>query len=143
MKPLMKTWLFLPLAFIASLFLLDGWLFNSAKATEVEIELTIRDSQYTKTKWDPPRDGASIVLTIKNEDAIRHGFTSLLFHNLLVHTLSDGVQIYGKGIEGLYLDAGATIQLRFQVDRPGDYEFKCDLHPSMKGELLLLHVDVA
>ncbi len=142
MNPHSKTWSVLALSLVIPLLILDGWLFNSAQAFEVEIELTIRDSRYTKTKWAPPPEGASVVLTIKNEDDIRHGFTSLLFHNLLVRTLSDGVQIYGKGIEGLYLDPGATIQLRFQVDRPGDYEFKCDLHPSMKGELLLLHVDV-
>jgi uncharacterized cupredoxin-like copper-binding protein len=113
-----------------------------AQAVEVEIELTIRQSQYFKTKWAPPPENSSVVLTIKNEDDIRHGFTSQLFQDLLVRTLSDGVQVYGKGIEGLYLDPGATIQLRFQVLRPGDYEFHCDLHPTMRGELLLLHVDV-
>ncbi|PJA78654.1 MAG: hypothetical protein CO149_02850 [Nitrospirae bacterium CG_4_9_14_3_um_filter_51_5] len=142
MKPRSKTWFILSLALVTTLLVLDGWLFTIAQAIEVEIALTIRDSQYTKTKWAPSPEGASVVLTIKNEDAIRHGFTSQLFQNLLVRTFSDGAQIYGKGIEGLYLDPGATIQLRFQVDRPGDYEFKCDLHPSMQGELLLLHVEV-
>jgi uncharacterized cupredoxin-like copper-binding protein len=142
MKQPGKAWPVLALVLVTPLLILDGWLFNRVQAIEVEIEFTIRDSRYTKTKWAPPPEGSSVVLTIKNEDNIRHGFTSHLFHNLLVRTLSDGVQIYGKGIEGLYLDPGATIQLRFQVDRPGDYEFKCDLHPSMRGELLLLHVDV-
>lgn len=142
MKKYSKTWLILAFTLATPLLFLDGWLFNIAQAVEVEIELTIRQSQYFKTKWTPPPEGASVVLTIKNEDDIRHGFTSQLFHNLLVRTLSDGVQIYGKGIEGLYLDPGATIQLRFQVLRPGDYEFNCDLHPTMRGELLLLHVDV-
>lgn len=141
MKQRSKTWSLLALTLITPLLVLDGWLFNMAQAVEVEIELTIRDSQYTKTKWDPTPEGSSVILTIKNEDAMRHGFTSQLFRNLLVRTLSDGVQIYGKGIEGLYLDPGATIQLRFQVDRPGDYEFKCDIHPFMRGELLLLPVD--
>ena len=142
MKQCSKTWSVLALALVLPLLLLDGWLFNLARAVEVEIELTIRQSQYFKTKWTPPPEGATVVLTIKNEDDIRHGFISQLFQNLLVRTLSDGVQVYGKGIEGLYLDPGATIQLRFQVLRPGDYDFHCDLHPSMKGELLLLHVDV-
>ena len=142
MKSRSKTWFILALALVTPLLALDGWLFNSAQAVEVEIELTIRQSQYFKTKWAPPPENSSVVLTIKNEDDIRHGFTSQLFQDLLVRTLSDGVQIYGKGIEGLYLDPGATIQLRFQVLRPGDYEFNCDLHPTMRGELLLLHVDV-
>ena len=142
MRPRSKIWFILALALVTPLLILDGWLFNLAQAVEVEIELTIRQSQYFKTKWAPPPENSSVVLTIKNEDDIRHGFTSQLFQDLLVRTLSDGVQVYGKGIGGLYLDPGATIQLRFQVLRPGDYEFNCDLHPTMRGELLLLHVDV-
>ena len=142
MKQRCKAWLILAIALVLPILVLDGWLFNMAQAIEVEIELTIRQSQYVKTKWAAPPEGSSVVLTITNEDDIRHGFTSQLFQNLLVHTLSNGVQVYGKGIEGLYLDPGATIQLRFQVLRPGDYDFHCDLHPSMRGELLLLHVDV-
>jgi uncharacterized cupredoxin-like copper-binding protein len=142
MKPHSTTRAVLAFALLTPLMILDGWLCNSAQAIEVEIELIIRDSQYTKSKWAPPPEGATVLLTIKNEDTIRHGFTSQLFHNLLIRTFSEGVQVYGKGIEGLYLEPGATIQLRFQVDRPGDYEFKCDLHPAMRGELFLLHVDV-
>jgi uncharacterized cupredoxin-like copper-binding protein len=134
-------WPVLLLVLIVPLLVLDGWLFNAAQAIEVEIDITIRDSRYLKTKWAPPPEGASVVLTITNEDKVRHGFTSKLFHNLLLQSASDGVQIYGKGIEGLYLDPGKTVQLRFQLDRPGNYEFMCDLHPGMRGELLLFHVD--
>ena len=82
MKPRSKTWFILSLALVTTLLVLDGWLFTIAQAIEVEIALTIRDSQYTKTKWAPSPEGASVVLTIKNEDAIRHGFTSQLFQNL-------------------------------------------------------------
>jgi uncharacterized cupredoxin-like copper-binding protein len=135
-------WSVLLLVLITPLLVLDGWLCNAAQAIEVEIDITIRDSRYIKTKWSPPPEGAAVVLTITNEDTVRHGFTSPLFHDLLVRAESDGVQIYGKEIEGLYLDPGKTVQLRFRVDRPGNYEFTCDLHPKMKGELLLLHVDV-
>lgn len=142
MKQHNTQWSVLALILVSSFLVLDGWLFNAAQAIEVEIDITIRDSQYLKTKWAPPPEGASVVLTIRNEDTVRHGFTSTLFHHLLVKTVSEGVQIYGKGIEGLYLEPGKTVQLRFRVDRPGNYEFTCDLHPSMKGELLLLHVDV-
>lgn len=142
MKQHNRHWFILPMALITSLLVLDGWLGHAAQAMEVEINITIRDSQYVTTKWAPPPEGASVVLTITNEDNERHGFTSKLFHNLLIRSVSEGVHLYGKGIEGLYLEPGKTVQLRFQVDRPGDYEFKCDLHPSMRGELLLFHVDV-
>jgi len=134
-------WLFLCLMITFSLLGLSGWFADSVDAIEVEIKLVIRDSQYVLAEWVPPLEGALIVLTIKNEDAIRHGFISELFHNHLIRTNTSGVQVYGKGIEGLYLDPGKTVQLRFQVNRPGDYPFQCDLHPHMKGELLLLHVD--
>ena len=131
--------LFLVMTF--SLLGLSGWFADSVHAIEVEIELTIRDSRYVLTEWVPPQEGASIVLTIKNEDSVRHGFTSALFLNLLVRTDAGGVQVYGKGIEGLYIAPGKTVQLRFQLNRPGDYPFRCDLHSHMQGELLLLHVD--
>ena len=52
--------------------------------------------------------------TIKNEDGIRHGFTSELFHNHLIRTDAGGVQIYGKGIEGLYIDPGKTSSCGFK-----------------------------
>ena len=134
-------WGILSLVMTASLLGLSGGFADSVHAIEVGIKLTIRDSQYIMTKWVPPPEGAVIILTIKNEDDIRHGFTSELFHNHLIRTDAGGVQVYGKGIEGLYIGPGKTVQLRFQVDRPGDYPFQCDLHPHMKGELLLLHVD--
>lgn len=133
------------LGFLGFIFLTGIGIGNpgSAQAIEVEIKLTIRNSQYVLTKWVPPSKGAMVVLTIKNEDNQRHGFQSEFFFNHLVRTDSMGIQVYGKGIEGLYIDPGKTVRLRFQVDRPGDYPFKCDIHPSMKGELLLLHVDMA
>ncbi len=136
-------WGILFLVMTSSLLGLSGGFADSVHAIEVEIELTIRDSRYVLTEWVPPQEGASIVLTIKNEGSVRHGFTSALFQNLLVQTDAGGVQVYGKGIEGLYIDPGKTVHLRFQVDRPGDYPFQCDLHPHMQGELSLLHVDVA
>jgi len=116
---------------------------GSAQVIDVEITLTIRNSEYLLTKWVPPLEGSMVNLTIKNEDHKRHGFQSEFFHNHLVTTDIMGVQVYGKGIEGLYIDPGKTVRLQFQVDRQGNYQFKCDIHPSMKGELLLLHVDVA
>lgn len=136
-------WGILGLVMTFSLLGLSGWFTDSAHAIEVKIELTIRDSQYILTQWVPPPEGAFLVVSIKNEDDIRHGFTSELFHNHLIQTNAGGIQVYGKGIEGLYIGPGKTVQLRFQVDRPGDYPFQCDLHPHMKGELLLLHVDAA
>lgn len=128
-------------AIVIGLSVLGPWLQDLASALDVEIQLVIRDSQYIMTKWVPPPEGALMVITIINEDDIRHGFTSDLFENLLVRADANGVQVYGKGIEGLYIEPGRSVVLRFTVERPGDFTFHCDLHPQMKGELLLLQVN--
>jgi plastocyanin len=31
--------------------------------------------------------------------------------------------------------------IRFNMERPGRHEFRCSIHPNMKGELLLLSVE--
>lgn len=87
--------------------------FKDGQATEVEIELTIYPSRYFIKKWGLPSESCSVVLTIKNKEGIQHRFTSPLFQNLRVHTFSNGVQVFGKKLENLYLDPGATIQWGF------------------------------
>ena len=54
---------------------------------------------------------------------------------------SGGIISYGRGIEGVFLDSKRDAVIRFTLDRPGRYEFKCSIHPNMKGELLLLNVE--
>lgn len=85
-----------------------------AQATEVEIELTIRPSQYFITKWALPPESSYVVLNIKIADGIQHRFTSQLFQSLRVYTFSNGMQVYGKDLEGFYLDQWTTIQLGFR-----------------------------
>jgi plastocyanin len=41
----------------------------------------------------------------------------------------------------MYLDAKRDATIRFNMTRPGRYEFRCSIHPNMKGELLLLTVE--
>jgi plastocyanin len=40
----------------------------------------------------------------------------------------------------VFVDSNAGAVIRFTVKRPGRYEFKCSIHPDMKGELLLLNI---
>jgi plastocyanin len=87
--------------------------------------------------------GAPTVIVLRNQDRIRHGFTSELFKGLLVMGEGEGVIAYGKGVEGFYVDPGKTLVLRFRMDKPGSYAFRCDLHPAMKGELYMLEVPTA
>jgi len=85
-----------------------------------------------------PNEPGTIVL--KNTDKVRHGFTSpyLLEQEVQVET-SAGIS-YGKGIAGVYINPGETLQIHFTPNRPGSFPFRCDLHANMKGEFLLLSV---
>jgi hypothetical protein len=112
---------------------------SSAAPPAGQVEIIIRNSTFQfqggVLKPDQP---SSIVL--RNLDTIQHGFTSPLFENLDVRVETKGVTTYGKGIRGLYLNPGETVMIKFVPMRSGRYPFHCDIHPNMKGELLLLAI---
>lgn len=112
-------------------------------AQEQRIEIVIRDYQFLLTKPVPIRLGLPTVIILRNEDIVRHGFTSPMLFGLLVHGEGEGIASYGKGVEGFYVDPGKTLAIRFTTERPGNYAFRCDLHPNMKGEFFMLEVPVA
>jgi hypothetical protein len=109
-------------------------------AQEQRIEIVIRESTFLLTKPAPIRLGLPTIIVLRNEDIIRHGFTSPMLFGLLVHAEGEGIASYGKGVEGFYVDPGKTLVIRFTTERPGSYSFRCDLHPQMKGEFLMLDV---
>ena len=115
---------------------------NAAPAQEPRIEITIRDFSYVRTKMQPIRAGMPMVLVIRNEDPVRHGFISPMFAALHVRAEGEGVEVFGKGIEGFHLDPGKTLVIRLTPDRQGKMTFRCDLHPNVEGELYLLEVPV-
>jgi plastocyanin len=41
------------------------------------------------------------------------------------------------------VEPGKTLVIRFNNQRPGKYSFRCDLHPSMKGEMYAMEVPAA
>jgi plastocyanin len=83
---------------------------------------------------------APAVITIRNEDGVRHNFESPIFQGIATKVEAAGVITYGRGIGGVFVDSNAGAVIRFTVKRPGRYEFKCSIHPDMKGELLLLNI---
>ncbi len=112
-------------------------------AEEQRIEIVVRDSKFLLTQPTPIRLHTPTVVIIRNQDIIRHGFTSQVLGNLLVNAEGEGIVSYGKGIEGFYVDPGKTLVVRFTTERTGNYSFRCDLHPQMKGELYMLEVPAA
>ena len=107
------------------------------------VEIVIRDYAFEVMKPAPVRPGLPTVLILRNLDIVRHGFTSQMLMGMLVHGEGEGIATYGKGVEGFYVDPGKTLVIRFTNDRPGKYNFRCDLHPNMKGELYALEVPTA
>jgi len=111
--------------------------------SDQRIELTIRDSTYLKTKTMPIRPELPVTIVIHNEDTIRHGFASPLLPGLAVEGEGEGIEFYGRGIEGVHVGPGKTVNLRLIVPYQGSFPFHCDLHSDMKGEMYLLQVPVA
>ena len=107
---------------------------------EQRIEVTIKDFTFL-TKQIPLRLGVATVITIRNLDQERHDFGSTMFDGVQARVESGGVISYGRGIGGLFLDAQKNAAVRFTMERPGHHEFRCSIHPNMKGELLLLNVE--
>lgn len=112
-------------------------------AEEQRIEIIVRESQFLLSQPTPVRLHTPTVVIIRNQDIVRHGFTSPMLANMLVHAEGEGILSYGKGIEGFYVDPGKTLVIRFTTERTGNYSFRCDLHPQMKGELYMLEIPAA
>jgi plastocyanin len=108
--------------------------------SEQVIEVTIKNYKFV-TKQGTLRLGLPTVIKVRNEDAERHDFGSTMFEGLPAQIERDGVIVYGRGLGGLFLDPKRDAVLRFDMSRPGRYEFRCSIHPTMGGELLLLSTE--
>ncbi len=110
---------------------------------EQRVEIIIRNSEFFLTQHSGLQFGVPTVLILHNHDIIRHGFTSHMLQGLLVYGEGEGITAYGKGVEGFYVDAGKRLTLRFTAEREGRYEFRCALHPQMRGEVSFLEMSTA
>ncbi len=110
---------------------------------ETRIDITIRDSAFVLDRPVASQPGVPTVIIIRNEDIVRHGFTSTILQGVLVRAQGEGIAAYGRSLEGFYVDPGKTLVLRMTIDESGRHSFRCDLHPSMKGEVLVLDMGTA
>ncbi|MGH7218878.1 MAG: cupredoxin domain-containing protein [Nitrospiraceae bacterium] len=108
--------------------------------SEQVVEVTIKDFKFV-TKQGVLRLGFPTVIKVRNEDAERHDFGSIMFEGLPTQIEKDGVIVYGRGLGGAFLDPKRDVAIRFNMSRPGRYEFRCSIHPNMTGELLLLSAE--
>ncbi len=107
---------------------------------EQVVEVTIKDFKFV-TKQGPLRLGLPSVIKVRNEDVERHDFGSTMFEGIPTQIERDGAIVYGRGLSGVFLDPKRDVAIRFNMTRPGRHEFRCSIHPNMKGELLLLSVE--
>lgn len=104
------------------------------------VEVVIRGFTFV-TKQKALRLGLPTTIKVINEDPERHDFGSTMFEGISTRIENDGVSVYGRGLSGVMLDAKRDAVIRFNMERPGRYEFRCSIHPNMKGELLLLSAE--
>lgn len=107
---------------------------------EQRIEIVIRNSDFLLTQPAAVQLGTPTVIILRNQDIIRHGFTSPMFAALPVAAESEGMTAYGDGLGGFYINPDKTLVIRFTPEQPGQYGFRCDLHPQMKGEVFLMEL---
>lgn len=110
---------------------------------EQRLEVVIRDYNFEIIHRTPVSLGGDTVIIVRNQDIVRHGFTSPALAQLYLRAEGDGWASYGKGTEGFYVEPGKTLVIRFTLERSGRLSFHCDLHPEMQGELVLLDIPAA
>ena len=108
--------------------------------SEQGVEVTIKDFKFV-TKQGVLRLGFPTVIRVRNEDAERHDFGSTMFEGIPTQIEKDGVIVYGRGVGGVFLDPKRDAVIRFDMSRPGRHVFRCSIHPTMSGELLLLSAE--
>jgi plastocyanin len=119
-----------------------AWIYSGILLAQSEqvVEVTIKDFRFV-TKQNMLRLGFPTVIKVRNEDAERHDFSSTMFEGIPTQIEKDGVIVYGRGVGGVFLDPKQEATIRFDMTRPGRHVFRCSIHPTMSGELLLLSAE--
>lgn len=114
-----------------------GTLPQALAQPEQQIIVNIRNYEFETTQM-PMQLHVPTVIHLKNADDVRHDFGSLVFEGNHTRIETPTSISYGNGISGVYIEPGGEVSIRFTIDRPGRYQFKCSIHEGMKGEILLM-----
>ena len=117
--------------------LLGACLSSASAQSEQKVIVTIKDYSFRTTQM-PLQLHIPTVIHITNLDDVRHDFGSDIFQDGYAQVESGGAISYGQGIGGVYLDPDREAAIRFTINRPGRYKFRCSIHPDMEGEILLM-----
>lgn len=116
---------------------LCGALPQAIAQPEQQIIVNIRNYTFETTQM-PLQLHVPTVIYLKNNDEVRHDFGSQVFEGSLTRIEGPTSIAYGNGIGGVYIEPGGEVSIRFTIDRPGRYQFKCSIHKGMEGEILLM-----
>lgn len=110
-----------------------------------KIEIVIKEGE-AKVTSGYTISGAPTQIVVRNEDNVTHGFNSSLFTGNMKVEMEGGSQAKDKGPYVYRVDPGKTMVLKFTPPRQEDsssYAFWCDMHRSMKGEMLVVELSGA
>lgn len=122
--------------------LILGFFVQASAQPEQQIVITIKDFTFRTTQM-PLQLYLPTVIHLKNEDDVRHDFGSEIFQGSHTRVESRDSISYGTGISGVFLEPGSEVDIRFTIERPGQYQFQCSIHPEMTGEIYLITVGAA
>ena len=105
--------------------------------SEQQIIVTIRNYTFETTQM-PLQLHLPTVIHLRNTDDVRHDFSSEVFDGSHTRVEALNAISYGRGIRGVYIEPGGDIAIRFTIEKPGRYQFKCSIHEGMEGEILLM-----
>ena len=117
------------------------WVLFSAQAAEPKkIEIVIKDSK-SKVLSGYTITGMPTEIVVRNEDNIVHGFNTSFFTDSMDVQMEGGSRAKGKGPHVYRIEPGKTLTLKLtppSMDQSESFAFWCDIHASMKGEMLVV-----
>ena len=136
-----RCWLGVVQAIVVGTVCIGG--FPSALAQpEQQIVVNIRNHTFETTQM-PLQLHVPTVIHLRNDDDIRHDFGSEVFEGSYTQVEVQNAISYGWGIGGVFIEPGGEVAIRFTIDKPGRYQFKCSIHEGMEGEILLMSAGTA
>jgi len=134
--------LFVPVSLAVGALLGMGLLTLAVQAAEgtKKIEIVIKDKEAKVVTGYTIADVPTEII-IRNEDSVTHGFNTSLFGPKDKVEMSGGYLAAGKEPHVYRVDAGKTMVLKFTPPNRDDnasFAFWCDMHRSVKGEMLVI-----
>jgi hypothetical protein len=137
--------LFLPMSLAVGALLGLGMVTLAVQAAQPtsKIEIVIKGGE-AKVVRGATLNGVPTEVSVRNEDSITHGFNSSMFAGKMEVKMEGGLIADPKLGPHVYrVDPGKTMVLKFTLpDQPGGesrtFAFWCDMHRSVKGEMLVV-----